>query len=127
MSSKYCSAFNAACSFQSAPDWSTPYTDSWCVNPSYSSCLINPFREKGMNLKYSNAFLAAFFSPIVAESSFKVGAGVDTVLVGAGVDTVLVGVGVDTSSAGDGFEVHPAIPTVVSMSKPITRKMPIFS
>ena len=48
-----------------------------------------------MTLKYSSAFLAAFFSPIVVVSDFKVGAGVDIVLMGAGVDAVLMGAGVD--------------------------------
>jgi hypothetical protein len=97
-----------------------------------------------MNLKYSNAFFAAFLSPIVVVSGFRVGAcvdtdavgagvdtdavgaGVDTDAVGAGVDTDAVGAGVDKDAAGAGFEVHPAIPTVANMSKPITRKMTIF-
>ena len=88
-----------------------------------------------MNLKYSNAFFAAFLSPIVVVSGFRVGAcvdtdavgaGVDTDAVGAGVDTDAVGAGVDTDAVGAGFEVHPAIPTVANMSKPITRKMTIF-
>lgn len=70
-----------------------------------------------MNLKYSNAFFAAFLSPIVVVSGFRVGACVDTDAVGAGVDK---------DAAGAGFEVHPAIPTVANMSKPITRKMTIF-
>ena len=70
-----------------------------------------------MNLKYSNAFFAAFLSPIVVVSGFRVGACVDTDAVGAGVDT---------DAVGAGFEVHPAIPTVANMSKPITRKMTIF-
>ncbi len=88
-----------------------------------------------MNLKYSNAFFAAFLSPIVVVSGFRVGAcvdsdavgaGVETDAVGAGVDTDAVGAGVDKDAAGAGFEVHPAIPTVANMSKPITRKMTIF-
>ena len=79
-----------------------------------------------MNLKYSNAFFAAFLSPIVVVSGFRVGACVDTDAVGAGVDTDAVGAGVDKDAAGAGFEVHPAIPTVANMSKPITRKMTIF-
>ena len=79
-----------------------------------------------MNLKYSNAFFAAFLSPIVVVSGFRVGACVDTDAVGAGVDTDAVGAGVDKDAAGASFEVHPAIPTVANMSKPITRKMTIF-
>jgi len=97
-----------------------------------------------MSLKYSNAFFTAFLSPIVVVSCFKVGAGVntdvvgagvntdvvgagvDTDVVGAGVDTDVVGAGVDTDVVGAGSEVHPAIPTVANMRKPITRKMIFF-
>jgi hypothetical protein len=55
-----------------------------------------------------------------------VDAGVDTDVVGAGVDTDVVGAGVDTDVVDVDFEVHPAIPTVANMIKPITRKMTFF-